>query len=379
MRLHILIVIFTLISPIAQSQEEKCLSVIKNSRTLTSTLVDQEELRTEANSFCREFQQSSNSSGSSSLGFAYEALRLSFGNSSSRAGIMNEKICRNDGSGLARKDVYDYYLSTVHEKAYPAYEACLIYARRAKVITELDDMSDSSLILTLSHVMTSSVDRPILNVATNPPESAKCSIVQLLNSKPTKPSKAKGSFTFHMNVGSAALTCRKSAVQQSSVILVKDLNDASTQTMKILWPGTVEIEQTSVDALANSFTGAVVPFHAETCPDGWTEYDLAYGRFVRGIDRSGERIDPEESRVVGSLQEDTLQQHQHYYATSYYGNASMHATNRKWLSGGDQNLQNRTNEDGIQGVSPEHGARVSSESRPKNVALLYCRRNQQKR
>nr|VFJ69801.1 MAG: hypothetical protein BECKFW1821C_GA0114237_10207 [Candidatus Kentron sp. FW] len=39
----------------------------------------------------------------------------------------------------------------------------------------------------------------------------------------------------------------------------------------------------------SGFQGSVVAFDAQECPSGWSEYAQAYGRFVRGIDKIGEK------------------------------------------------------------------------------------------
>jgi len=53
--------------------------------------------------------------------------------------------------------------------------------------------------------------------------------------------------------------------------------------------------------------GAVIAFDLKECPSiGWEEYKLAHGRFVRGIDNSGRRIDPDGTRAPGSHQEDSF-------------------------------------------------------------------------
>jgi hypothetical protein len=84
---------------------------------------------------------------------------------------------------------------------------------------------------------------------------------------------------------------------------------------------------------------------------------------VRGVDRSGESRDPAGERAVGDVQEDELESHSHTYTY----------------------MQGDNNVDGVDSVtnhSGEHhneqgqvGATGGPETRPKNVALLYCRRD----
>jgi len=53
----------------------------------------------------------------------------------------------------------------------------------------------------------------------------------------------------------------------------------------------------------------VVAFASETCPPGWTEYQPAYGRFIRGIDKGpdNEKNDPDGQRSSGAIQDDAIQ------------------------------------------------------------------------
>lgn len=58
--------------------------------------------------------------------------------------------------------------------------------------------------------------------------------------------------------------------------------------------------------------GAVMAFNLTTCPTNWSEYAPAYGRFIRGIDKSGTAVDPDGQRAPGAIQNDSLQNHTHY-------------------------------------------------------------------
>ena len=130
-----------------------------------------------------------------------------------------------------------------------------------------------------------------------------------------------------------------------------------------------KIETVSINIPSN----AVIAFNDDECPKiGWEEYKPAYGHFVRGIDNSQDSIDPDGSRFPGSLQVDTYPTHNH---TAYMqvgaepakgsGGAKSHraAGGHGQASSGSERY--------------EHGellqsAGTGSETRPKNVALLYC-------
>ena len=119
--------------------------------------------------------------------------------------------------------------------------------------------------------------------------------------------------------------------------------------------------------IANSVSvpeGAVVPFDREACPEiGWQEYKPAYGQFIRGVDRSGKNIDPDGERIVGNPQEDAFASHSHQERPS---------TGPNWLT-------KYLNKDGTWGderqgnkLGPQTGESGGHETRPKNIALLFC-------
>ena len=102
---------------------------------------------------------------------------------------------------------------------------------------------------------------------------------------------------------------------------------------------------------------AVIAFDSKECPsEGWEEYKLAYGRFVRGIDRSDPKVDPDGERSPGSLQEDMFKKHIHEFnaARSYNG---------------ENGRRSRAKHSGRDDTTESTGG---AETRPKNVALLYC-------
>ncbi len=131
--------------------------------------------------------------------------------------------------------------------------------------------------------------------------------------------------------------------------------------------------QAKFDALTNRVDqldkkGEVAAFAASSCPAPWVPYLPAQGRFIRGLDPSGSNDPDGTSRAVESVQGDGIKAHSHTMgvngmdtrtnddATERYPNFSTDGAN----AGGGPKKATDPNSDGI------------SESRPKNVALLYC-------
>lgn len=117
-------------------------------------------------------------------------------------------------------------------------------------------------------------------------------------------------------------------------------------------------------------TGSVVAFNAETCPDSWGEFKPAYGKFVRGIDRDAAKTD---QREVNSIEEDALQQHSHNMES---GGApgiwdSNFGTGREARSSKAE-YKNKGVFKILDVTSFNNEVHVANETRPINVALLYC-------
>ena len=135
---------------------------------------------------------------------------------------------------------------------------------------------------------------------------------------------------------------------------------ASLTTALILWLiGVIG----TIPNIVSVPAGAVVAFDSAECPNGdWKEYKAAHGRFVRGIDRSGSNIDPSGERNPGSFQEDEVKAHSHVTAQ-----LAMVPRGQGAQPGDDHNPGNWV---GSRKLDVE--VSKGEESRPKNVALLYC-------
>ncbi len=138
-------------------------------------------------------------------------------------------------------------------------------------------------------------------------------------------------------------------------------------------------------------SGAVMAFNLTSCPTGWSEYTPARGRFIRGID-NGAGNDPDGTRAPGATQADVLGSHYHSVDppstnTSTDGNHS-HVIGKPGTFGGYYSGPYGNHSTGPQntGSAGDHshtvdiaafnsGSTGSTETRPKNVALLYCEKN----
>ena len=134
--------------------------------------------------------------------------------------------------------------------------------------------------------------------------------------------------------------------------------------------------------------GAVIAFNLPACPAGWSEYKPAYGRFIRGIDKSGNKIDPDGQRKEESYQEDAIRNITgSLTGVSGMGDRAWNWGFRPGESGAfnvkkNQDTYNRYagdyNPSGGVGTSADFDASktvpTAEDNRPKNVALLYCQK-----
>lgn len=161
---------------------------------------------------------------------------------------------------------------------------------------------------------------------------------------------------------------------------------AAAAAMKVFSPG----EVISATELNRNFQiagpeGEVSAFHLSDCPDGWTIADGTNGapdlrgRFIRGLDNMGGTaagVDPESGRALGSEQDDRFQGHWHWRNNTQLPEHDMRDGSTGVYSFGLGCCHSMGLLQTGDAVSDgAHGdPRVASETRPVNVALIYCMR-----
>jgi len=131
---------------------------------------------------------------------------------------------------------------------------------------------------------------------------------------------------------------------------------------------TITSLQTTISSLNSIPSGSVVPFNLSNCPTGWSEYTALYWRFIRGIDKSWTNIDPNWQRTLWNIQIDAFQWHKHSWIWENWWPAWEFTPSAWfWIKYWDtwSPVSDWTN------GTP----RINNETRPKNIALLYCIKN----
>lgn len=121
-----------------------------------------------------------------------------------------------------------------------------------------------------------------------------------------------------------------------------------------------------IPSLVSTPSGAIIAFDEKNCPEiGWEEYKPAYGMFLRGVDKSGTQIDPDGERSTGIPQTEAIGFHNHSIeAVHHVAHAPANLNGHGYMQGN------------MGGAVTTTGNVVgnSIETRPKNVAVLYCKK-----
>ncbi len=145
----------------------------------------------------------------------------------------------------------------------------------------------------------------------------------------------------------------------------------------------VGLQSANLEIIKGAPDGLVAAFNLSACPTGWIAADGTNGTpdlrgaFARGMDDFGTAAgaagrDPAGTRALANYQADAFQGHYHH-AYNYSGAGGPGAARffevMAWSIGGQQ-------VDNVRGPRPGgYGSvRVDWETRPKNIALLFCMR-----
>lgn len=359
----------------SNSVHADCESVLQMAKNVSVMVTDAATFDTQARAFCDEQRKTSGRSGSGSLGVTYGAVGISAGGSRASTSEMASKTCDASSATGVSSNAYRNYLQTVAPEALPAYQAC-VKARDLGVITiNFSTVTAKRLAVSVSN--TSLDSRPTTrSFAFQGETNSSCfwGSGGLLSGKSIA---LEGNRT-------EVLTCdRTDPAKQSAVtVFAETRGDVPVGLIWGAYKGDEPVNELNALAarlavaeteLATLMPGAVIPFNAKDCPLGWTEYKPPQGRFVRGIDKASaaapatSAVDPDGLRAPGGLQQDMLASHDHNFAHElrYEVPGVTYTENKALKTGGDRYTYF------LKKTLPTGGA----ETRPKNVALLYCSRD----
>ncbi len=343
-----------------------CVDVIRASRLTTTISRDTREIEEAARNFCKEYDLLKGGSSAASGGIAYGILAASFATGSASLEQVRDRYCDASDYRNARSDAFRSYVDLIAPGAYSAYEKC-IALENIGVGFSIAPSSVLPTSLTAAVSYTSPIfTQQTLTFAASPDVS--CSWLGKTESR-IKLTNGTGSL----------LTCtrRKSDVASYVQLIATTSPNATLSFPWSRFKDDIPQDQVaslrhelaiSTEALASLRDGlksAVVAFALNTCPPGWREYVPAQGRFIRGLDK-GAGIDPEPNRLAGSTQEDAIGRHRHSRPRDVYDAGGFDQGGG--VAQGQYFGYGHTK-------TPETGDSGEVETRPKNVALLFCTPN----
>lgn len=355
---------------------DQCLGVLQVSKMKVNQFNTRSSFESKAKSFCNEYSNYKKSGNAGSIGISYGNFGLNGSSSSSDIEGVAKKYCSSSDSQSLSEGAFNNYLEDVNPEAFNSYKICKEFESTGLIVS-FDAIAEEevSLILPVSYrPYAAGADMKLsYEIASDPDSSVSCSWDTNSsledNNDAIKNKTLLLSWDKNGDVG-GVLKCNRKKSDKEAIILLSSIKDG--KHMSFVWEAYKDHEKYStvkeiserIDSInnkINTMQSAVVGFKSSTCPAGWVEYVPAYGRFLRGIDKSNTKIDPEGIRDAGALQEDLVKRHSH--------EIKMPA---KWgdKSGGVAGFGIDNGSLGIQTTNTQESG--GDETRPKNVAVLYC-------
>lgn len=337
----------------------ECDNIMSLSTGISIQTIDKSEFEEDAKAFCSQYGQASDNRNSTIFEIATAKVSGFLGISKSRKNEIASKICKASNSSELSDTAYQSYIRSIDSNAVRAYEVCQTY-NNVGISFDFDVNSVGEEDFTI-----------VAKYRGGRESSAKFHFTKSdgvdcewdTNSSGTE---IQNHYLTIQDVGNASLKCKRNDSSRNHNVTVVETNFAESRPLRYVWTEYKDgIPVNRLRELQHSFKGSVVAFDSIECPRGWKEYEYAYGRFVRGIDRTEQNIDPEGLREPGTHQGDDFKKHNH---TGVYG-VHQHAG-----TGSPTHMSPE-----VPGHTPEHHAiewsvvyNGGDETRPKNVALLYC-------
>ena len=132
MKSYLLAVIFVILATTAYAD---CEDVLYLSRQSAITIINEQELTSSIDVFCRVYKSNDAAQNTKAFSLAYDTL--SFGHSGGKMSKRQvyEKYCSLSAKGRSARSSYANYVNTISNGAYDAYESCLMNKRRGILLS----------------------------------------------------------------------------------------------------------------------------------------------------------------------------------------------------------------------------------------------------
>ncbi|MEP0068205.1 hypothetical protein [Pyruvatibacter sp.] len=333
---------------------DQCLSLVKLSKIVSSSLVSEAEFTSDVKGFCESYSRNQSGTATNGIDLGYDDFSFGGKSASSHANSLARSLCKSSDTREIKENVYQSYIEKIAPGAFEAYQTCATHSAR--------DFSVSIGESTSTFVPIAVRFSPGRQRGTYASISLEASPDVTCNNNED---------TIEEN-GTLLFSCsRPDDSRRSTISVVNTASSEANSTWSIPWtayrngvPVNLVSEYTEAIAearsLKHSLANAVIPFKTAVCPDGFTPYRPAYGRFIRGLDLEGQ-TDP--NRIIGTLQDDQFKKHHHKLEDTGQAEHSKSGYDRRQRVGHGNTDKPAAVKTTIVG---------GDETRPKNVALLYC-------
>lgn len=348
------------------SLAENCTDVLKLTSKTSNTIQNEKEFLEEASAFCDEYSKNSGSSNADGLSVGYGGFSLGRTSANSDAKSIAKSLCKSSDLSELRDNAYSTYLNELSPQAKSIYQACV----DAKSALKIQSVTGSAVEARIRVSFDTSNNGEKANIIIAPSSGVSCmwGYPDLSTDKPLEMSNGQSRY----------LNCKRTDFGTSgSIAILNDKSAATNAEVVIPWSAYTGKSGVPID-IANQYQasikefeeikaqlkGAVIAFNKK-CPQGYSRFSKADGRFIRGID-DGNTVDPEGPRKLGSIQDDAFEKHRHGLKDS--GKAD-------WEESKYRSAQRVG--DGSEGVGfyTSYAGEEHTETRPKNVALYYCEKD----
>ena len=286
----------------AIAQANNCAEVIKLSLTTSSVVQSRDQFETDAREFCSSYSRNTASGNAAGANVGYGGFTFGGTSSSTNAKAVARNVCESTDSGNMRADAYDRLIQEIAPQAYSSYDNCI--NQQSSVNIEIGAGNTPSFVpVTINFVPQTAGQFAEIAVITD--DTVDCGM-----DEPRRMNSA----------GSFIIACRREDVTRIGSINVID-QAGGGGNLSVPWTAytgpsgiPVNIAQQFAQAtqrmneMVSAFQGSVVAFESNACPAGFSPFEPAQGRLIRGLDLSG-AIDP--GRELGSVQEDQFASHTH--------------------------------------------------------------------
>lgn len=356
-----------------------CESVLVHGKNTSSVEMSRSTFDKAIESYCNEATSSKGSASSLGASASYKLISAAYSKSKLSTEETYQSYCASKDQEAHRNEAYKSYGLSIDPKAFASYNACLAMQNAGASVTILSNTEDT-FSLQVTHLAGKGTKPVRFQIPSQLlKEPANCAW------EPTgdeaNPA-AKPQIELNVNY-SRVLSCNRTTGKKPIAIALTSIDYVSTP-FTFLWEGSEEDQSSKISELHKRIKrleenelpqNAILAVSSnEKCPERWKPYDKAYGRFLRGIDLSGSKVDADGKREAGTLQGDAFQGHKHRSDGNWFMTDDNAPPNGRVTPGGAVGSRH-FGYVGLIASDPAFGeARVASETRPKNVAVLYCAR-----